>query len=81
MNRKAEEAVWAYGPRKLAGALGLTDGAVYHWLRGHSNPKFLAAKKAVKLLEGAASLEDILAAYEPGDRPDRRKGKKGATNG
>lgn len=80
MNTKAQNAIWAFGPRRLADALTppRTDGAIYHWLRGDANPRFhMAAQIADLVNEGKRrkdriTVEDLLAPHEPSIIGDRR---------
>lgn len=60
MDKKAQDAVWRYGPTKLSKELTdqRTPGAVYAWLKGRSFPRFEAAKEIVKLVNKTLSKDE-----------------------
>lgn len=74
MNLKAQEAIWAFGPRKIAGQLNITDGAIYAWLRGKSKPRYDVAQKLITMLEPTVKLEisDLMAEHQINAIRDRR---------
>jgi transcriptional regulator with XRE-family HTH domain len=47
--------------QEFADLLGVTDGAVYHWLNGDRVPRPPVARRIVALTGGAVTLADIYA--------------------
>lgn len=66
MKKNAQDAVWAYGPRKMAALLGKTPSCLYHWLNGKSSPRFDTAKRIVEILgkKAKVAIEDVIAPPE-----------------
>lgn len=78
MNRKAQEWVRAFGPRKVRAALpaehAVTDSSIYGWLWGRMKPSYPRAKALVEIAKADTvhggkkarlTVDDFLADHEP----------------
>ena len=80
MNLKAQEALWAHGPRKISAHqdLQLTDGAVYAWISGKAKPRYETAQKVVEIVNAGLpkakriTFDDLMAPHEENPIKDRR---------
>ena len=74
MKKIAQDAVWAYGPQKMAKHLERTPSCLYSWLAGKSSPRFDTAKKIVDILgkKSKVTIEDVMAPPENEVHVDNR---------
>lgn len=84
MNRTAQQAILAFGVKRLAEDIKrhlggkVSEFTVYAWLHGRSSPRPPKALHVARIVPGV-TLADLLAPHEPADAGDHRKSPKKTT--